>query len=142
VIYIWDNGESYSEHYIAFVDGGDLPQADVLAFMALQGGDARVIGVAEQIQWLGDEVADDCESLGEWSGPLDGIRVYDTDIRQKLRERLAKIPASVLSAVKDAWTCYFTVQRGHGWTNNVPASLEELETIFEEHLASRAGGSR
>lgn len=56
MIYIWDNGGSYSDHEIDFVES-DLPEADVRAFIeaASQSGysrDARILGVAQRVEWL------------------------------------------------------------------------------------------
>jgi hypothetical protein len=60
MIYIWDNGQDYSDHRIAFVETDANPD-DVLAVMAF--GERKVIAQAESLAWREGRPA----TLAEWA---------------------------------------------------------------------------
>lgn len=68
MIYIWDNGGSYSDHALYFVES-DLPREDVETIMAPMSrhyiGEARIVGVSERVEWregANCQLADWCAS--------------------------------------------------------------------------------
>jgi hypothetical protein len=55
VILIWDNGGSYSDHEISFIEIGSLPVADVEAVLRARDShwsrDAYVVALVEAVEW-------------------------------------------------------------------------------------------
>jgi hypothetical protein len=80
MILIWDNGGSYSDHTIHFVECGELSPDDVVSFARLgYCREARELGRAEQIEW---RVAHALEEPSALTGPVYVIwdETDDTDI--------------------------------------------------------------
>lgn len=71
MIYIWDNGQDYSDHKIAFVETDANPD-DVLAVMVF--GERKVLAQAEAFAWREGRSA----TLAEWAE--DNFQVYTSGL--------------------------------------------------------------
>lgn len=60
MIYVWDNGECYSDHTIYFVDGGDYPDHFVRLVLGTESG--HLVLTAPQVTWWKGEAM----TLAEW----------------------------------------------------------------------------
>lgn len=68
MIYVWDNGEQYSDHTVYFVDGGHWPHDFVL--LVLEQKQGHLVFTAEKVKWRVDEAF----YLTDWLSSYDFFR--------------------------------------------------------------------
>jgi len=100
MIYVWDNGEEYSDHSIYFVDGGNYPDDFVRLVLGMESG-YLVLTAPQVTWWKGGAMA-----LVEWFNPWNIIGgrldvIDDPDYRALLAYPDQSVVEGYLRAVCD-----------------------------------------
>jgi hypothetical protein len=135
LVYVWDNGESYSDHDVRFVSAPEsLPVDDVISFLAAREAGAFVYCVIRAAAWLRDDV----EPLHVWCGPDDhgwllheGATARQTELRERVWSGLTPVVAAYLA------------ERWRSWPVPPPATTspptgEERMALHRCHAAAQA----